>query len=76
MDAFVGWYVLATLGLPIFGLVLLLVAALIGGVARFQNKTGRVAEENYSRTLAAIGGALVVFPTIYFLVLLYQSNSL
>ncbi len=61
------WYLAATLGMPVFGAVFLLVAVAISGGIYFSRKTGRSVDADYPKMLFLIASGLIVFPTLLFL---------
>ncbi len=61
------WYLLGTFGLPLFGLVLLLVSAMISAVIILRRRQGHMVEANYPKVLSLIGVSLIVVPSALFL---------
>jgi len=68
MDAFLGYLLAATFGLPAFGAVLLFVAAMISVAIFLRRKRGAAHDIRYPKTLTLIGLGMVIVPTLYFVV--------
>lgn len=68
MEAFIGYLLAATFGIPAFGTILLLVSAMMSIAIFIQRKRGAAQGIRYPKTLALIGLGMIIFPTVYFLI--------
>lgn len=75
MGALATWYLFMTLGLPAFG-VLLLIAALFSCLAVKRGRAvGQAVNMKHPKRLAQFGTALIVLPTVYFAVIVFLSSG-
>ena len=67
MDAFIAFFAWSTLGLPVFGVLVLLVAVMVSAAVYGKRKQGAYTGAGYPKSLFLIAFGLIFIPLLYFL---------